>query len=114
MSPKLNCRNRWIIPACILFFLATYGSRAQQQPRVIGFFSDMRYIADAGDVLGTEVWIVYGGQRYYATVQVAEGAPSAPVVVPVEVSGWKVRFTIKQPVVDQEVKRAPDVVTNFN
>ena len=94
--------------------MATSGSRAQQQPRVTGFFSDMRYIPDVGDVIGTEVWIVYGGHRYYATVQVAEGAPSAPVVVPVEVSGSKVRFTIKQPLVSQDGKPAPDAVTNFN
>jgi hypothetical protein len=105
-------RSGVLISAGILLLLATFGSKAQQQPRVTGFFSDMHYIPEAGDVIGTEVWIVYAG-RYYATVQIAEGSPAPPVVVPVEVSGSKVSFTVTQHLVDRYGKPAPDFVTNF-
>ena len=97
----------------IVLFLAVFGSEAQQQPSVTGFFSDMRYIRDAGDVIGTEVWIVYAG-HFYATVQIAEGFPSVPVVVPVEVTGSNVRFEIRRSLFDQDGKPVPDDVTVFN
>jgi len=74
----------------------------------------MHYIQEAGDVLGTEVWIVYGGDRYYATVQIAEGSPIPPVVVPVEVSGSRVKFTVREPFVDQDGKPAPDLAIAFD
>jgi hypothetical protein len=103
-----------LVSVGFLLLLTNSGSKAQQQPRVTGFFSNMRYIPESGDVVGTEVWIVYGGKSVYATVQVAEGAPTPPVVVPVEVSGSRVRFTVKQPLVDQAGKPAPDFVTHFD
>jgi hypothetical protein len=81
--------------------MALYGSCAQQPPRVTGFFSDMRYIEGPGDVLGTEVWIVYARGKFWATVQMAEGAPEPPVVVPVEVSGSTIKFSIRESLVNQ-------------
>ena len=54
----------------------------------------MTYVSEAGDVVGTEVWIVYGGDGYYATVQLAEGVPMRPKVVPVEVRGTNVKFAL--------------------
>ncbi len=54
----------------------------------------MRYIADAGDVVGTEVLIVFTGDGYRAVVQIAEGVPEVPVVVPTEVEGTDVSFTL--------------------
>jgi hypothetical protein len=102
------------ISTCILILLAAYGLTARQRPRVTGFFSDMHYIPGAGDVLGTEVWIVYARDRYYATVQLAEGEPDAPVVVPVEVSGSKVKFTVTEHAVNQDGRPAPDFAINFD
>ena len=102
------------ICACLLLLLAVFGSRAQQQPRVTGFFSDMHYIREAGDVIGTEVWIAYARGSYYAAVQSAEGEPDPPVVVPVEVSGARVKFTVRQPLVYGDGRPAPDSVTNYN
>ena len=102
------------ISACALLLLIISGSSAQQRPHVTGFFSDMHYISDAGDVLGTEVWIVYARGGFWATVQMAEGAPDPPIVVPVEVSGTRVKFTVREPLVNQDGKAAPDSVTNFD
>lgn len=98
-----------------LLLLAFSASTAQQRPRITGFFTDMHYIEQSGDVLGTEVWIVYGGgEEYYAAVQMAEGSPTPPMVVPVQVSGSRVRFMTRQPLRDHDGKPAPDLVTQFD
>jgi len=101
------------IGAGILLLLATMGSSAQKPPHVTGFFSDMAYIPEAGDVLGTEVWIVYAGDHYYATVQIAEGWPEPPVVGPVTVSGRTVRFPAPEHAVDQDGTPVKDTTLNF-
>ncbi len=64
-------------------------------------------------MVGTEVWIVYARGAYWATVQMAEGSPGPPVVVPVDVSGSKVKFTVREPLIDQDGKPAPDAVIQF-
>ena len=83
-----------LLTLVFLLFLA-FEVRAQQKPRVTGFFSDMRYISSQAELVGMEVWIVHAG-RYYATVQIAESEPGVPEVVPVEVTGTTVRFAITQ------------------
>jgi hypothetical protein len=97
-------------------FFAVAGLVAQQQPRVprvTGFFSDMRS-DPAGDVEGTEVWIVYARDRYWATVQEAEGEPNPPVIVPIEISGVsKVRFTITAHLMRGDGTSAPDLVRRY-
>jgi hypothetical protein len=109
MSPRIDL--------CCFLLLAISGSIAQQRPqvpRVTGFFSDMHYVREAGDVVGTEIWIVYARGHYWATVQEAEGEPNPPVVVPAEVSGLsKVKFTITNHLVYGDGKPAPDLVTRF-
>lgn len=57
----------------------------------------MMFVADSGDVVGMEVWIVYGKRGHWATVQLADGFPGVPVVVPVDVSGPKISFEIPDP-----------------
>lgn len=64
---------------------------------ITGIYSDMRYIPDAGDVLGTEIKIARVQGRYVATVQIAEGSPDDPVTgVPVDVTDDRVSFTTKE------------------
>src|SRR5436190_13391704 len=65
-----------------------------RSPRVTGIFTDMHYITDVGDLLGTEVFIVGGGNGYKAIVQIAQGSPGDPVVVPVTVKGNDVSFEL--------------------
>ena len=74
--------------------LVQVGHTADQVPRVTGFFSDMHYIEDAGDVLGTEIHLVAARGGYRAVIQCAEGGPGVPVVVPVKVSGQQIEFEI--------------------
>lgn len=104
---------RFRVCAGCALLLAISTSSAQQRPHVTGFFTDMEYIREAGDVVGTEVWIVYARGAYWATVQMAEGSPGPPVVVPVDVSGSKVKFTVREPLIDQDGKPAPDAVIQF-
>ena len=40
-------------------------TNAQVQPRITGTYSDMRFIEDAGDVVGTGIKIVYAGDHIY-------------------------------------------------
>lgn len=103
--------------ACCIFLLVVVSSSIAQQrpqvPRVTGFFSDMSYIPEAGDVVGTEVWIVYARGGYYASVQIAEGEPDPPYLVPVEVTGLtEVKFTISQPLKSGR-KAGPPTVIEF-
>lgn len=86
---------------------------AQERPRITGFFSDMRLIPENGDLLGTEIWIVYARNRHWATVQLAEGEPGKPLVVPVEVTGTKIRFTFPLELYHSDGSRAPDRLFRF-
>ncbi len=61
--------------------------------KVTGIYSNLHYIAEAGDVLGAEILIVFGGEQgYFAILQCAEGSPSKPVVVAAIVHGMEVEF----------------------
>lgn len=66
----------WRSAAVVLgLLLRTTGGTAQKKVPVTGFFTNMEYIKEAGDVVGMEVWIVYARGSYWATVQLAEGEP---------------------------------------
>jgi hypothetical protein len=108
LSPRIA------VAVCVLILAIATSSKGQQESRVTGFFSDMRHVSQARDVQGTEIWIVYGGGHYWATVQVAQGAPAVPAVVPVEVSGAQVRFSLTQRSLKPDGTAAEDVVLRFN
>jgi hypothetical protein len=99
--------------AFVLLLLAVSALMAQKQPRVTGFFSNMQYAKEAGDVVGMEVWIVYARGSYWATVQVAQGEPEPPVVVPVQVSGSRVTFSLREQGTKPDGTPAEDFVTEF-
>jgi hypothetical protein len=110
--------RRAILAALISTFAAMIvtvcASEGAALPKVTGFFTDMRYVEDAGDLIGTEVWIVSARGRYFATVVEASGAPNPPVVVPVQVTGSRVRFRITTHLVDQDGNPAPDLIEDFD
>lgn len=64
---------------------------------VTGIYSDMGHVRETGDVIGTEIFILYAADgpegRYWAVVQFAEGVPEPPQLVPVEVRGSSVELT---------------------
>ena len=42
---------------------------------ITGTFSDLRYVEESGDLVGTEIRIAAAGDGYQAVVQFAEGSP---------------------------------------
>jgi len=82
--------------ALLVLSASALATDSAQRVSVTGLFSDLRYIPQAGDLLGYEVFIIFGGDAgHFALVQCAEGFPSKPVLVPVKVRGATVQFTIE-------------------
>jgi hypothetical protein len=92
---------------------ADLGRDGAEEVPVTGFFTNMEYIDGAGDVVGMEVWIVYARGKYWATVQLAQGEPDPPVVVPVQVLAQQVSFGIKQPSIRSDRHSAPGLILKF-
>ena len=65
---------------------------ALKPPRATGHFSDFQYIPEAGDIVGTEVFLLVGNDEHWALLQRAEGWPGPPVLVKATVSGTAVQF----------------------
>lgn len=99
--------------AAVFFLLLAFGTGAESKSGVTGFFSDMRYVREAGGVIGTEVWISYARDQYWACVETAEGEPNPPEVVAVDVSGSKIKFTIMKQRVDQNQNLLPEQRMDF-
>jgi len=59
-------------------------------------FSDLYFNAEAGDLLGVEIMIMPAPSGYIALLQHAEGALHQPVLIPVEVRGSQISFTIPE------------------
>jgi hypothetical protein len=96
-STMMSRSAAWRSAAALCLFLLTSVGTAQKKVHVTGFFTNMEYIEKAGDVVSMEVWIVYARGKYWATVQLAQGEPDPPVVVPVQVLAQHVSFGLKQP-----------------
>jgi hypothetical protein len=64
---------------------------------VFGTFSDLRYNAEAGDVVGTEITIMPQYRSAYAIFQCAEGAPTDPIFIPVEIKENRITFKVASP-----------------
>jgi len=77
--------------------VALPGMAAERPARVTGIFSDLHYNEEGGDLLGTEIFIVYAAHGYTAFVQCAEGSPGVAVAVPVKVNGNHVSFIVPEP-----------------
>lgn len=69
-------------------------ARADQQARITGTYSDMHYIQEAGDILGTEIKIVFTGSKFQAAIQIAEGEPGDLIVVDVVRNKDSIQFAL--------------------
>ena len=54
----------------------------------------MHYIAQTGDVVGTEITIIPQHKTAYAIFQCSEGTPADPVFIPVSINGNQLQFTV--------------------
>ena len=89
--------RRWplLAPVFVISTLALQaGPRTQSEPRIAGTYTDMHYIEESGDVLGTEVKIVFTGFNYQGALQIAEGPPGQLSLVDIAVKGSSIQFSI--------------------
>lgn len=64
---------------------------------ITGVYSDMKYVKNAGDLVGVEIFLVNTSDGYHIVFQSAEGgAASVPVVVRASVSGNRIEFTLPE------------------
>jgi len=58
------------------------GTKGQAEDlKITGMYSSLEFNQEGGDLLGMEVYLVYGGgEDYFALVQCAEGAPARPLL----------------------------------
>ena len=70
---------------------------AQKPPRITGTYTNMHYVAEAGDVIGYEIKIVFTGDGFQAVLQIAEGVPGELVIVEVRSDNAKITFSIPAP-----------------
>lgn len=68
--------------------------KTKQRIQITGMYSDLYHVPEAGDVVGLEIFVVYGGDCYYATVQIAEGVPEPPVLVKLQITGSSIEFSL--------------------
>ncbi len=77
-------------------FLSEFWYNLSAAPQITGIYSDMSYIEEEGDYVGTEVFILQatedGEPRYFALVQFAEGEPMPPQLVNISVDGVRIEF----------------------
>jgi len=87
----------------VLFVLAFLAPRiltspssaeAQKLPQITGTYTNMQYVAEAGDVIGYEIKIVFTGDRFQGALQIAEGVPGELMVVDVHSDNAKISFSI--------------------
>lgn len=63
--------------------------------KATGLFGRLEYNKEAGDVAGLEVFIMKGRSGYVAVLQVAEGVPEDPVIVPIKLDGAVLSFEMR-------------------
>ena len=67
---------------------------AKTPGKVIGTYSTLKSLGGEADMIGIVVIIVKSREGFRAFVQTADGVPAAPVLVPVDVDGAAVTFTV--------------------
>jgi hypothetical protein len=82
--------------ATLAMLLAASPASATDAP-IVGTYSSLAYNNAGGDLLGYEIVVTKAGHGFVAHFQIAEGAPSKPVVVPMEVLGDRFSFTVAPP-----------------
>lgn len=87
------------IITCIGLILMSHQSIASEKKvHITGIYSDLSFNREGGDLLGTELFIVSAGAHgYVAFVQSWQGGTNIPLVVPVQLDGNKISFTVPAP-----------------
>jgi hypothetical protein len=82
----------------LLLWVGAYGAlnaQATVPNKPTGLFGRLEYHKESGDVLGLEIFIVKGRSGYVAVLQIAEGVPDDPIVVPIKLKGSELSFEVQ-------------------
>lgn len=70
----------------------------EAKPHITGIYSDLYYNVEGGDLLGTEIFVVYAdNDKFAAFIQSWAGSAYPPVIVPVKVTGDAISFAVPAP-----------------
>jgi hypothetical protein len=83
-----------LVAVSLAWLFVGSASAATAAPSVTGTFSSLTYNEEGGDLLGTEITILYGAGEYYAVVQCSEGSPGPPLLLKARIADLKVSFTV--------------------
>jgi len=81
---------------CFIPLGSSRGETADNQIKYSGTFSSLEYNEEGGDLLGAEIKIVPTRNGYQGVLQIAEGGPSALMVVIVQFKDGEMSFEIPQ------------------
>ena len=84
---------RAIIATALLAALAGSALSAPKA-QITGLFSSMGYVPEAGDVVGTEVFLIYDGAGYQVLLQCAAGPMGQAQLLPALVSYPSISFVV--------------------
>jgi hypothetical protein len=87
-------RPHKVVTGLLLFIVGVSFSAGVLAQDITGLYSNMH--DDGAGVTGIEIFLVYGTGGHFATVQCAVSGtgPGRPVLVPVQVSGRRVKFRV--------------------
>ena len=100
-SPAMPRLAAILLLSLSLAFCAARGPRSStERPQITGLFSSMRFVPEAEDVVGMEVFITYATNgmdgHYYVHFQDAGGVPDEPALVRASVVGHDIEFTVPE------------------
>ena len=89
-----NSRCALLSLLCVVGWGTLIDAQASGPLNPTGVFGRLEYHKDAGDIVGLEIFIVKGRSGYPAVVQIAEGVPEDPAVVPITLEGAVLSFEV--------------------
>lgn len=100
-----------LIPAVLVPLTVSGSSRAAtHSPQPTGLYSTMTISARTGDASGFEIFLLPGLDSMYVLFQIAEGAPSDPVLVRAAVADGAISFDLS-PTIQQSLGRFTGTVS---
>jgi hypothetical protein len=97
---SMTCRMSILLTAGLATHLclhATALASTRDPAHIVGTYSDIRYIEEAGDVVGTEINITFNGTSYQASLEIAQGSAGDPITPSeIKVDGKRISFSIPQ------------------
>lgn len=83
-----------LLAAPVILLTAMAAEQSRSGGPLPGMYSSLASSQHSGDLVGMEIFVVPGANGLYGVLQGSEGAPGTPIVVPLQVTGNSVRFSI--------------------